>query len=103
MAKLTEKNILDYRIGGDTLNDFALKYMAEIPRIYQFLNNIRTHDSVGTEQIEPEPYQIKVEDDKFYVRNKTNDAWLYLFDAGAAEPARKTEKLNILRNTPAQV
>lgn len=80
MAKLTEKNILDYRIGGDTLNDFALKYMAEIPRIYQFLNNIRTHDSVGTEQIEPEPYQIKVEDDKFYVRNKTNDAWLYLFD-----------------------
>lgn len=25
------------------------------------------------------------------------------FDAGAAEPARKTEKLNILRNTPAQV
>ena len=28
---------------------------------------------------------------------------LYLFDAGAAEPARKTEKLNILRNTPAQV
>lgn len=29
--------------------------------------------------------------------------WLYLFDAGAAEPARKTEKLNILRNTPAQV
>ena len=28
---------------------------------------------------------------------------LYFFDAGAAEPARKTEKLNILRNTPAQV
>lgn len=81
MAKLTEKNILDYRLGGDKLSDFALKYMAEIPRIYQFLNNIRTHDSVGTEQIEPEPYQIKVEDDKFYVRNKTNDSWLYLFDA----------------------
>ena len=81
MAKLTEKNVLDYRLGGDKLSDFALKYMAEIPRIYQFLNNIRTHDSVGTEQIEPEPYQIKVEDDKFYVRNKTNDAWLYLFDA----------------------
>lgn len=81
MAKLTEKNPLDYRLGGDKLSDFALKYMAEIPRIYQFLNNIRTHDSVGTEQVEPEPYQIKVEDDKFYVRNKTNDAWLYLFDA----------------------
>lgn len=80
MAKLTEKNILDYRLGGDKLSDFALKYMAEIPRIYQFLNNIRTHDSVGTEQVEPEPYQIKVEDDKFYVRNKANDAWLYLFD-----------------------
>ena len=36
MAKLTEKNILDYRLGGDKLSDFALKYMSEIPRIYQF-------------------------------------------------------------------
>lgn len=80
MAKLVEKNVLDYRIGGDTLNDFALKYMAEIQRIYQFLNNLRTHDSAGTEQVEPEPYQFKVEDDKLYIRNKANDAWLYLLD-----------------------
>lgn len=81
MAKFAEKNVLDYRLGGDTLSSFAQKYMAEIPRIYQFLNNLRTHDSNGTEQVEPEPYQIKVEDDKFYVRNKANDAWVYLFDA----------------------
>lgn len=81
MAKFAEKNVLDYRLGGDTLSDFAQKYIAEIPRIYQFLNNLRTHDSNGTEQVEPEPYQIKVEDDKFYVRNKANDAWVYLFDA----------------------
>lgn len=80
MAKLAEKNTLDYRIAGDTLNEFALKYMSEIPRIYQFLNNIRTHNSDGSEQVEPEPYQLKVEDDKFYVRNKANDNWLYLFD-----------------------
>lgn len=80
MAKFTEKNVLDFRFGGDDLNDLGRKYMAEIPRIYQFLNNLRTHDSNGTEQVEPEPYQIKVEDDKFYVRNKANDAWLYLFD-----------------------
>ena len=80
MAKFAEKNVLDYRIGGDTISDFAVKYMAEIPRIYQFLNNIRTHDSTGTEQVEPEPYQFKVEDEKIYIRNKANDAWLYLFD-----------------------
>lgn len=80
MAKLAEKNVLDYRIGGDTLNDFALKYMAEIPRIYQFLNNLRTHDSAGTEQVEPEAYQFKIEDDKFYIRNKANDAWVYIMD-----------------------
>lgn len=80
MAKFTEKNVLDFRFGGDDLNDFGRKYMAEIVRIYQFLNNIRTHDSNGTEQIEPEPYQFKVEDDKLYIRNKANDAWLYLFD-----------------------
>lgn len=80
MAKLTEKNVLDFRFGGDDLNDLGRKYMSEIPRIYQFLNNIRTHDSNGTEQVEPEPYQFKVEDDKLYIRNKANDAWLYLFD-----------------------
>ena len=55
MAKLTEKNVLDFRFGGDDLNDLGRKYMAEIPRIYQFLNNLRTHDSNGTEQVEPEP------------------------------------------------
>lgn len=80
MAKFTEKNVIDFRFGGDHVDDFALKYMSEIPRIYQFLNNIRTHDSNGTEQVEPEPYQFKVEDDKLYIRNKANDAWLYLFD-----------------------
>lgn len=80
MAKFTEKNVIDFRFGGDHVDDFALKYMSEIPRIYQFLNNIRTHDSNGTEQVEPEPYQFRVEDDKLYIRNKSNDAWLYLFD-----------------------
>ena len=32
MAKLTEKNVLDYRSGGDTIDDFAQKYMAEMQR-----------------------------------------------------------------------
>ena len=78
MAKLEEKNVLDYRMGGDTVDDFAQKYMAEMTRIYQFLNNLREHNSTGTEQVEPVSYQIKVEDDKIYIRNFANDAWIYL-------------------------
>ena len=80
MAKLAEKNILDYRQGGDTVDDFAQKYMAEMTRIYQFLNNIRTHNLDGTEQVEPEAYQLKAEDNKLYIRNAENSKWLYLFD-----------------------
>lgn len=80
MAKLAEKNILDYRQGGDTVDDFAQKYMAEMTRIYQFLNNIRTHNLDGTEQVEPEAYQLKAEDNKLYIRDAENSKWLYLFD-----------------------
>lgn len=78
MAQLTEQNVLDYRRGGDTIADFAEKYMAEMTRIYQFLNNIRTHNSAGAVQVEPEPYQLKVEDNKIYIRNEGNDEWVFL-------------------------
>lgn len=78
MAQLTEQNVLDYRRGGDTIADFAEKYMAEMTRIYQFLNNIRTHNSTGAVQVEPEPYQLKVEDNKIYIRNEGNDEWVFL-------------------------
>ena len=78
MAKLAEKNVIDYRQGGDTVDDLTQKYMKEMTRVYQFLNNIRTHNSTGTEQVEPEPYQFKAEDDKLYIRNAANDAWILL-------------------------
>lgn len=78
MADYQEKYPLDYRIGGDTVDDFAQKYMKEIPRIYQFLNNVRGLNSEGSEQVEPTKYQLKAEDDKLYIRNKENTAWVYL-------------------------
>ena len=80
MAQLEEQNPLDYRQGGDTVDDFAQKYMKEITRIYQFLNNIREHNSSGTYQVEPQPYQFKAENGKLYIRNEQNTQWLYLFD-----------------------
>lgn len=78
MADYQEKHPLDYRIGGDTVDDFAQKYMKEIPRIYQFLNNVRGLNNAGTEQVEPTKYQLKAEDDKLYIRNKENTDWIYL-------------------------
>ena len=80
MAQLEEQNPLDYRQGGDTVDDFAQKYMKEITRIYQFLNNIREHNSSGTYQVDPQPYQFKAENGKLYIRNEQNTQWLYLFD-----------------------
>lgn len=80
MARLEEQNPLDYRQGGDTVDDFAQKYMKEINRIYQFLNNLREHNATGTYQVEPAPYQLMAEEGKLYVRNEENTAWLYLFD-----------------------
>ena len=78
MAEYQEKYPLDYRVGGDTLDDFAQKYMQEIPRMYQFLNNVRGLNSEGSEQVEPTKYQLKAEDDKLYIRNKENTAWVFL-------------------------
>lgn len=78
MADYQEKYPLDYRIGGDTVDDFAQKYMKEIPRIYQFLNNVRGLNSEGSEQVDPTKYQLKAEDDKLYIRNKENTDWIYL-------------------------
>lgn len=78
MAEYQEKYPLDYRVGGDTVDDFAQKYMQEIPRMYQFLNNVRGLNSEGSEQVEPTKYQLKAEDDKLYIRNKENTDWIYL-------------------------
>lgn len=80
MAQYEVKYPWDYRSGGDTIDDVSQKYIKEIDRIYQFLNNLREHNSNGTEQIEPQPYMFKVTDNKLYIRNGANNAWLYLFD-----------------------
>ena len=77
MAKLREKNVLDYRSGGDTIDDFAQKYMAEMQRLYVYLNELRTH-AASTE--EPEAYQFKVEGGRFFIRDGENVDWVYLFD-----------------------
>lgn len=78
MAKYEEMAPLDYRVAGDTVDDFAQKYMKEIPRIYQFLNNIREMNSTGPYQIEPQPNQLKAEDGKIYIRNADNTNWICL-------------------------
>ena len=81
MAQLVEKNELDYRQGGDTIDDFAQKHIAEMKRIFQFLNDLREHKTTGIEVVEPAAGMLKVEDDKIYIRNSNNDEWVLLGEA----------------------
>lgn len=80
MATYQDTNELEYRPNGDTIDDFARKYMASMRRIYQFLNNIRGLNSLGTEYVEPEAYQMKAENGKLYIRNEDNSEWVFLGD-----------------------
>lgn len=78
MARMEPKYLLAYRVNGDTLDTFGQKYNEEIPRIFQFLNDIREHKTTGTETVEPVAGEIKLEDGKLYIRNEDNTEWVTL-------------------------
>ena len=76
---LTTKYPLDYRPNGDTIDDFARKYMQEIDAIYNVLNAIIGHGVVPDMEIVAG--QIKVEHGKLYVRNANNTEWKLFGDS----------------------
>lgn len=81
MADFEQKNDLDLRYGGSTLGDFGYFYDVELPWLFACINSIRRNQAHPAGQsVEPVPYQIKIEDDKLFVRDKTNSTWVYLFD-----------------------
>ena len=41
VSRDVEHNQLDYRYGGDTVDSFAQKYMAEMTRVFRFLNDLK--------------------------------------------------------------
>ena len=80
MAKYQIGWPLDYRNGGDTVDDMAQKYSKEFNRVYGILNTLRSNTADTGISAEPEPYQLLAVDDKFYIRNAENTAWIFLFD-----------------------
>ena len=60
MAKLTVKDELDYRSGGDRVLDFGAKYKAEIEKIYRHLNDLRQHQQTGATYEAPEDGQFEI-------------------------------------------
>ena len=78
MALMT-KYPLDYRPNGDTIDDFARKYMQEMDAIYSVLNAIIGHGVVPDMEIVAG--QIKVENGKLYVRNADNTEWKLFGDS----------------------
>jgi hypothetical protein len=78
MAKIEIKYPVDYRMGGDTVDDFATKIVDELAKnIIPEMNNLREHKA-GT--LEPAAGQIKFEDGKIYARNNDNTEWIYFGD-----------------------
>lgn len=85
MAEYTPKGDLDYRRGGDTLSDLGDLYDREIPWIFEILNALRANkESTSSRTVEPVACQIKIEDNKIYIRNNTNSAWVYIGDVAYA-------------------
>ena len=78
MARYEPQNLLAYRVNGDTLDAFGMKYNQALLRIFQFLNDEREHRTTGTETVEPQPGQLKVEDEKLYIRDSANESWVLL-------------------------
>lgn len=79
MSKYEDPTQLDYRYGGDTVDDFAQKYMKTVAYIFSALNELRSPTG-GTLTQNPEAYQFKVDDNKLYIRNQANTDWILLGD-----------------------
>lgn len=79
MSKYEDPTQLDYRYGGDTVDDFAQKYMKTVAYIFSALNELRSPTG-GTLTQNPEAYQLKVDDNKLYIRNQANTDWILLGD-----------------------
>lgn len=79
MSKYEDPTQLDYRYGGDTVDDFAQKYMKTVAYIFSALNELRSPTG-GTLTQNPEAYQLKVDDNKLYIRNEANTDWILLGD-----------------------
>ena len=99
MADFAQRNDLDLRFGGSTLGDFAYFYDVELPWLYKCINSIRRNQATPAgENIGPVPYQIKIEDDKLYVRNSENLDWVLLFDIAYRGGLYESGE-NLLKNT----
>lgn len=83
MAEYEERNQLDYRLGGDTIDEFGQKYKAEMTRVFRFLNDLKQNKINSIEYTEPSSGQLKAEDGKLYIRNESNDAWVLLGEIAA--------------------
>lgn len=79
MAKYENPAELDYRNGGDTVDDFAQKYMRTVDYIIKALNDLRTPTG-NTAGVEPEPYMWRIADNKLYIRNADNTDYILLGD-----------------------
>lgn len=63
---------------GDDVFQFGGKYIGEIENIYDLLYKILTNQEIDASLALP--YAIKITEDKLYIRDKTNNEWITVFD-----------------------
>jgi len=80
MAEAEQKYPLDFRRGGDTVHDFASKYIGEIPIIYDLINSIRgNRQSPSKFPVAPMRNQWYVDSDGgIYMRSVNNSTWNFI-------------------------
>lgn len=79
MADVVQKRVIDFRRGGDRVHDLTEKYMDEDLHVIAWLNAIRENKVCPDGlDVDPEPGQVFIHNDKFYARNKNGTANIYL-------------------------
>ena len=80
MAEAEQKYPIDFRRGGDTVHDFASKYIGEIPIIYDLINSIRgNRQSPSKVPVAPMRNQWYVDSDGgIYMRSVNNSTWNFI-------------------------
>ena len=80
MAVVSQRYPLDFRRGGDTVHDFAAKYIGEVPFIYDALDSVRGNkESPKTLAVMPTASQWYVDiDGNIYMRSLDNNVWNFI-------------------------
>ena len=81
MAQWEIEKPLNYNLNGETADTFLYKTKATFDQIFELLNILRSAGAqAGLDATDAAPYQIRINtaDNCLYMRNATNEQWIYI-------------------------